>query len=340
MNDRSDNLATEAIESSVPAEDPTARYDLITQNTAEVVTEEEVWDLAFDPSGKRAYVGYEPSGELHLGHLVTVNKLIDLQQAGIEVVILLADEHARLNEKGSFEEIRETAETMKRQFVAAGLDPDHTEFVYGSDFQLEEEYVMDVRELAMETSIARSKKAVADGIAGREENLRLSHANYPVMQAIDIPHLNIDLAVGGMAQRRVHMLARDNLPALGYDAPTCIHTPIMMGLDGDPASNSKNNTIEMGDDRDTIEQKIMNGYCPGGELDRNPIVDIYKLHLFPRFDQITVRRPKKFGGNVTYTRFDEFADAFQNGDLHPEDAKSTAVEFLDRLLAEGRKEVV
>lgn len=326
-------------ENSTVVQDPTTRFELITRNAAEVVTEDEVWDLAFDPSGKRAYVGYEPSGELHLGHLVTVNKLIDLQQAGMDVVILLADIHARLNEKGSFEDIRDTADIMRRQFIAAGLDSERTEFVYGSDFQLEDEYVMDTHELAMETSMAKSRKAVAGGIASRDEKLRLSHANYPVMQAVDIPHLEIDLAVGGMAQRRVHMLARDNLSALGYDAPTCLHTPLVMGLDGEPMSSSKGNVVAMGDDRDAIEEKIMDAYCPGGELEENPIVDIYRFHLFPRFNQITVPRPEQFGGDVTYTDFDEFADAFGDGDLHPEDAKSTAVDFLDRLLAEGRKEV-
>lgn len=325
--------------STVP-EDPTSRFELITRNAAEVVTEEEVWDIAFDPAGKRAYVGYEPSGELHLGHLVTVNKLIDLQQVGMDIVILLADIHAQLNEKGTLEEIRAIAETMRRQFIAAGLDPERTEFVHGSDFQLENDYIMDTHELAMEITVARAEKAVTAGIASRDSNLRLSQANYAVMQAVDIPHLNIDLAVGGTAQRKVHMLARDNLPALGYDAPTCLHTPLVMGLDGEPMSSSKGNGISMGDDRDTIEEKIMDTYCPGGELEGNPIVDIYKFHLYPRFDQITVSRPDKFGGDVTYTDFDEFADAFASGDLHPEDAKSTAVEYLDRLLEEGRKEVV
>ncbi|MDL0140956.1 tyrosine--tRNA ligase, partial [Halobacterium salinarum] len=83
-------------------------YERITRNTAEVVTEEEVRELAEDPEGKRVYVGYEPSGVLHLGHLLTANKLMDLQDAGMEVVVLLADVHAYLNDKGSFEEIRAT----------------------------------------------------------------------------------------------------------------------------------------------------------------------------------------------------------------------------------------
>ncbi|MEF8857098.1 MAG: tyrosine--tRNA ligase, partial [Haloplanus sp.] len=41
-------------------------YERITRNAPEVVTEEEGRELADDPEGKRAYVGYEPSGVLHI----------------------------------------------------------------------------------------------------------------------------------------------------------------------------------------------------------------------------------------------------------------------------------
>jgi tyrosyl-tRNA synthetase len=76
--------------------------DRLTRNTEEVITEDEVEALAQAPLAKRAYVGYEPSGVLHLGHMLTANKLIDLQSVGFEVVVLLADVHAYLNDKGSF----------------------------------------------------------------------------------------------------------------------------------------------------------------------------------------------------------------------------------------------
>jgi len=57
--------------------------------------------------GRRAYVGFEPSGSVHIGHLLTINKLMELQKLGFHIIVLLAGLHAYLNEKGSFEEIRE-----------------------------------------------------------------------------------------------------------------------------------------------------------------------------------------------------------------------------------------
>ena len=57
-------------------------YALATRNTVEVVTGEELKILLERPK-KRVYAGYEPSGEIHLGHLVTVNKLMDLKDVGL-----------------------------------------------------------------------------------------------------------------------------------------------------------------------------------------------------------------------------------------------------------------
>ena len=75
-------------------------YDKITQNVVESITDAEIRTLADSPDGKRAYVGFEPSGVLHLGHMLTANKLIDLQEVGMKIVVLLADLHAYLNGKG------------------------------------------------------------------------------------------------------------------------------------------------------------------------------------------------------------------------------------------------
>jgi tyrosyl-tRNA synthetase len=72
--------------------------ELILRNVVDAMTEEEISELAANATGKRAYVGYEPSGVLHLGHMLTANKLIDLQETGMEVVVLLADIHAYLND--------------------------------------------------------------------------------------------------------------------------------------------------------------------------------------------------------------------------------------------------
>ncbi len=315
-------------------------YDLITRNAEEVVTDEEVRDLAAEPAGKRVYVGYEPSGVLHLGHLLTANKLIDLQTAGMEVVVLLADVHAYLNGKGSFEEIRETAEQMKAQFVAYGLDEKQTEFVYGSDFQLEEEYTLDLHELELSTTMNRAQRAMAELQSG--ETAKVSHLVYPLMQALDIEYLDLDLAVGGLDQRKVHMLAREELPELGYDVRPALHTPIVADLTTGEGkmSSSEGVTISMEDSTEEIEQKVNSAFCPptrdpDDDLE-NPVLELFEYHVFPRFETVTVERPEKYGGDLVYETYDALAKDVESGELHPADAKGTLATHLDELIAPGR----
>ncbi|WP_049969474.1 tyrosine--tRNA ligase [Haladaptatus cibarius] len=318
-------------------------YDLISRNADELVTEEEVRDLAADPEGKRAYVGYEPSGVLHIGHMLTANKLIDLQEAGFEVVILLADVHAYLNDKGTFEEIRETAERMKEQFIAYGLDEENTEFRFGSEFQMDDDYVLDLHSLELETTLNRARRAMSEIQSG--ESTKVSQAVYPLMQALDIEYLDLDLAIGGMEQRKVHMLARDTLPSIGYDAPTCIHTPLIadLGSGEGKMSSSKGITISMEDSTEDIEEKVNSAFCPPtrdpeGDLE-NPVLQIFEYHVFPRFQQVVVERPDKYGGNLEYDDYHSLEDDLESGELHPADAKSALSSYLDNLIAPGREKI-
>ncbi|MFB6134110.1 MAG: tyrosine--tRNA ligase [Halanaeroarchaeum sp.] len=316
-------------------------HELVTRNVEEVVTAEEVERLTADPEGKRAYVGYEPSGVLHLGHLLTANKLIDLQDAGFEIVILLADVHAYLNGKGTFEEIRETAEQMRAQFLAYGLDEDETEFVYGSSYQLDEEYVLDLHALETETSLNRAQRAMAEIQSG--ETARVSHVVYPLMQALDMEYLDLDLAVGGLDQRKVHMLAREELPSLGYEVRPAIHTPILGDLTSGEGkmSSSEGVTISMADDADAIEEKVNDAFCPpdrdpeGEKV--NPVLELFQYHVFPRFETVVVERPEEYGGDLTYATFESLADDLESGELHPADAKSALASYLDRLIQPGRE---
>ncbi|MFU8868097.1 tyrosine--tRNA ligase [Natronococcus sp.] len=318
-------------------------YELITRNAEEVVTDEEVRELADDPEGKRVYVGYEPSGVLHLGHLLTANKLIDLQNAGMEVVVLLADVHAYLNGKGSFEEIRETAEQMKAQFTAYGLDEENTEFVYGSEFQLEEEYTLDLHELELSTTMNRAQRAMAELQSG--ETAKVSHLVYPLMQALDIEYLDLDLAVGGLDQRKVHMLHREEIPDLGYEARPCLHTPIVADLTSGEGkmSSSEGITISMEDSTDELEEKVNSAFCPPtrdpeGDLE-NPVLELFEYHVFPRFEGVVVERPEKYGGDLAYEDYESLAADLESGDLHPADAKGTLAAYLDELIAPGREKL-
>jgi len=295
------------------------------RGTIEVITEEELKEKLQEKEPV-AYIGYEPSGKIHVGHAITVMKLLDLQRIGFKVKVLLADYHAHLNGKGSMEKIEEMAEYNKRCFKALGLSSE-AEFILGSSFQTMEEYTHKLYELSLITTLARAKRSMAQ-ITREAENPKVAEVIYPLMQVIDMIFLGVDLALGGMEQRKIHMLARENLPRLGYNAPVCMHTPLLHGTDGgEKMSSSKGNFIAVDDPPEIIRDKVKRSYCPMKETDGNPIIEMAEYLILPRYGRIHIKRPAKFGGDLELDG-EELIEVYSRGELHPLDLKNAVSEYL------------
>lgn len=312
------------------------RLELIKRNVQEIVTEGELEELLNKKKAPCAYVGYEPSGKIHMGHVLTVNKLIDLQKAGFEITVLLADVHAYLNRKGTLEEVRKIADYNKRCFIALGLDKEKTNFVYGSDYQLGAEYMLNVLKLSRSVTLNRARRSM-DEVGRAMDDPTVSQMVYPLMQAIDIAMLGVDIAVGGIDQRKIHMLARENLKNLGFETPICIHTPILLGLDGTKMASSKENFISVDDTEEEIYRKLKKAYCKIGDTEENPILALFRYHIFPRYETVVIERPEKFGGNITYMSYEEMENAFAAESVHPMDLKNSAAKYINEILDPVRK---
>jgi tyrosyl-tRNA synthetase len=311
------------------------RLELVKRNVQEIVTEEELEELLNKKEAPHAYVGYEPSGKIHMGHVLTVNKLIDLQKAGFNVTVLLADVHAYLNRKGTLEEVRKIADYNRRCFVALGLDAKKTDFVYGSNYQFGAEYMLNVLKLSRAVTLNRARRSM-DEVGRAMDDPTVSQMVYPLMQAVDIAMLKVDVAVGGIDQRKIHMLARENLKSIGFKTPVCIHTPILIGLDGTKMSSSKDNFISVDDTEEEIYRKFKKAYCKIGDLENNPTLAILRYHIFPRYETVVIERPEKFGGNLIYTSYYEMENDFVAESVHPMDLKNAAAKYIDKILESVR----
>src|SRR3989338_10053735 len=107
------------------------KFDLITKNLEEVLTSEELRALIESGTPLRHYIGFEISGKLHIGYLFTLMKIKDLQDAGAETIIWLADIHSAINDKldGNLETIKKMgyaylAEAMKGLMLCISGDPE------------------------------------------------------------------------------------------------------------------------------------------------------------------------------------------------------------------------
>ena len=311
------------------------KIELIKRNTEEIVSLDSLKSLLRKNKQPRVYCGYEPNGPMHLGHFVTITKLMDLEKAGFKVIILLADVHALLNRKGSESEIRKEVENWKKTIKAIGIKAD---VVLGSDFEFKKEYQMDVMKLAQASTIQRGLRSMQE-IARDVSNATISQLWYPLMQVTDIKHLKLDVALGGMEQRKVHMIGKDMAKILDYDF-TVIHTPLITSLRGPGEKMSKSipgSGISVTDSKEEIEKCIKDAYCPAGVVEDNPILQIARLIIFPRFDAVEIKRDKKFGGNLKFKNYDRLEKDFADGKLHPLDLKKAVAEYLEKIIAPIRK---
>ena len=205
--------------------------------------------------------------------------------------------------------------------------------------QLKPEYMLKILQMARNTTLNRAKRSM-DEVSRNAENPMVSQMIYPLMQAIDIADLKIDLAVGGIDQRKIHMLAREELPRLGLPAPVCMHTPLIAGLNGEKMSSSKGNNIAVDEPAEDVEKKIKSAFCPAKVVENNPVLAICKYHVFPRIEAgMTIRRPAKFGGDVSYQNYEALEADYVSGALHPMDLKKACAECMNEILAPVREKM-
>lgn len=305
----------------------------IKRNLIEIITEEE-FD-ALSEKNPTVYCGYETSGPFHIGTMITALKLIDFMEAGFKVKILLADVHTKLNRKGDDEFIRRMVEYWKNCFIALGLKG--AEFILGSSFQFREDYIQDVLTLGLQTTVNRAMRSMQE-VARDLKNARVSQMIYPLMQIADMKALKVDIAYGGLEQRKIHMLARETLPSI-YKNVVFVHTPLMISLlgSGEKMSSSKPETIiKVDEDEETIKKKISAAYCPLTSED-NPILQICKYIIFQKKDKIEIKRPEKFGGDIEFTNYEELEKAFLEKKLHAMDLKNAVSDALIDILRPVRE---
>ncbi|PSP61433.1 tyrosine--tRNA ligase [Halobacteriales archaeon QH_8_67_36] len=316
------------------------RVDLVSRHTQEVVTNEELAEL-FDAGDPTAYIGYAPTGEMHIGHFTTIRKLADFLRAGVEVTVLIADLHAHLDDNKSPFDLLDARSAYYETAIegmidAAGAEPGDVEFVRGTDFQLDEAYTLEMYRMAAETTIARSQRAASE-VVRESESPTLGGLIYPLMQALDVKALDADIAYGGVDQRGIYMLSREVLPDHGGDSPVCVFAPLLSGLSGGKMSASDAaSKVNLTDSAETVEEKIGQAYCPAGEVEDNGVLEYLHHLVFPVLavddESFVVERPEEYGGDLTYNSYDEVEADFLSGELHPADLKPAVADAISAVI--------
>jgi len=343
-NDKSNN--SNANKSSSPTLSLDEKVKYIVRNLDEVMGADKVipqMKEILKERDLRLYWGTAPTGKPHIAYFVPMSKIADFLRAGCNVTILFADLHAYLDNMKSTWELLEHRTKYYEQIITAmlesiGVPISKLKFERGTNYQLTKEYTLDVYKFSSICTERNAKKAGADVVKQVPSPL-LSGLLYPLLQALDEEYLKVDAQFGGVDQRKIFTLAEEYLPKIGYKKRIHFMNPMVPGLSGtkmsasDPASK-----IDLLDPRDVVEAKIEKAFSAPGVVDKNGLLAFAKYVIYPlRSDGITINRPEKWGGPVTYKTYEELESAYAAQSLAPQDLKPGIASAINALLDPIRK---
>jgi tyrosyl-tRNA synthetase len=219
--------------------------------------------------GRRLRIKYgaDPSApDIHLGHVVGLNKLREFQDAGHTVVFIIGDFTGMIGDPSgrsqtrkplTSEQVAVNAKSYQEQ-VFKILDPEKTEVRFNSEWCGQMKFD-DVIRLTAHVTVAQmlarddfSKRYAAN------QPISIVEFLYPLVQAYDSVMVEADLELGGTDQLFNLLLGRELQKVMGQP-PQCVMTlPLIEGLDGvQKMSKSLNNYVGVAEPAREMYGKVM-----------------------------------------------------------------------------------
>ncbi|MCX7818972.1 MAG: tyrosine--tRNA ligase [Kiritimatiellae bacterium] len=248
-----------------------AQLEALASRTVDLVSREELahrlHTCATEGRPLRIKYGADPSApDLHLGHVVGLNKLRQFQDLGHTVVFIIGDFTARIGDPSgrsktrpplSAQQVAENARTYQAQ-VFRILREDRTEVRYNSEW-LDPLRFDEVIRLAAHVTVAQMLQRDDFGArhaAGRP--ISLVEFLYPLVQAYDSVMVRADVELGGTDQLFNLLLGRELQTAMGQPPQVVMTMPLLEGLDGhQKMSKSLGNYVGVTDPPGEMFGKIM-----------------------------------------------------------------------------------
>jgi tyrosyl-tRNA synthetase len=226
----------------------------------------------------RLYNGIDPTGKLHIGHLVILKKLRQFQDLGHEVIILLGDFTATIGDptdktaarrKLSKKEVLQNAKSYKEQ-IGNILDLKKTKFLHNADWT-EKLKASEILDLFSNFTVARLlerdmfQKRIQEG-----KEVLLHEFTYPVFQAYDSVAMDVDLEVGGNDQTFNMLVGRDLLKKLKNKEKCVLSLKLLTDSTGKKMGKTEGNMVNLDEKPQEMFGKIMSWpdglIIPGLEL--------------------------------------------------------------------------
>ena len=243
------------------------QLSLIQRGTDEVLLESELRGRLQNDRPLQIKAGFDPTApDLHLGHVVLLEKMRQFQQLGHEVTFLIGDFTGRIGDPSgksatrppmSEEEINANAATYKEQ-VFKVLDAEKTIVRFNSEWFGQQDASMMIR-LAAQHTVARMLER--DDFRKRFTNqqpIAIHEFLYPLVQGYDSVALESDVELGGTDQKFNLLVGRELQKQNNQPPQIVITVPILEGLDGvKKMSKSLDNYIGINEPANEVFGKIM-----------------------------------------------------------------------------------
>jgi len=249
------------------AEDVQYSKELICRGAEEIIEEEELEAKLKLGRPLLVKAGFDPTApDLHLGHMVLIQKLKNFQDLGHKILFLIGDFTGMIGDPSgksetrkhlTREEVRQNAETYKRQ-VFKVLDPDKTEVLFNSTW-MDTFTAYDFVHLASRYTVSRMLER--DDFHKRfEENrpIAIHEFIYPLIQGYDSIAMQADVEIGGTDQKFNLLVGRTLQRQESMEPQVILTMPILEGLDGvQKMSKSLGNYVSIEDTPEDVYGKLM-----------------------------------------------------------------------------------
>ncbi|MAF14079.1 MAG: tyrosine--tRNA ligase [Parcubacteria group bacterium] len=264
-------------------------------------------------SGKklRIYNGIDPTGKLHIGHGVVLNKLRQLQELGHEIIILIGDFTAQIGDPTDKSATRKPLthqEVLKnskdyQKLIGKVLDikKSNVKFLSNSVWSNKLKPV-DMLELASKFTVAQLlERDMFQARIKAGKNIGLHEFLYPIFQAYDALTMNVDMQVGGNDQTFNMLAGRTLMRKVKNKEKFVLTTKLLEDPTGAKMGKTAGNMINLDDKPSEMYGKIMSWtdqmIIPGFEIATDvPFTEVKQITQ----DLAKAKNPKKFKMLLAY----------------------------------------
>ncbi|MCH7606139.1 MAG: tyrosine--tRNA ligase [Chloroflexi bacterium] len=233
----------------------------------EIISKNEFIRMLHEGKPLRLKMGFDPSRpDIHLGHVVGLRKLRQLQDLGHQVILIVGDWTAQIGDPSgqsvtrpmlTHEEVTANAESYLRQFFKV-VDRDRTQVKWQSEW-FGKFTLADIIQLTGKFTVAQFLER--DDFAKRFREHRpiaLTELLYPLLQAYDSYQIESDVEFGGTDQMFNLLVGRELQGMMGQRPQQCFLMPILVGTDGvQKMSKSLGNYVGVEDPPGEMYGKLM-----------------------------------------------------------------------------------